>query len=372
MRQTGTRETRTAALLPCSTRRSGAGRSSRLAALVSALALGVTGIIAAGSLAAPSASAAGLGNIFVANFGGEGTTGTGATGSVTSYRPADKGDAAALQTIATRINAPQGVAFDNSGDLWVANSNTNTLFEYSRRELTKVSPTPLVTIASNSSGSLSGPGGMAFDRSGDLWVANTSISTVVEYDKTELAKSGAPTPKVTISNNSFNAPFGVAVDSSGNLWVSDNAQPGSPAVYEYAKADLAKAAPVPRLTISVPLSAIGDDTRCGLDFDSSGNLWLVNSDGNSLLEFAKSELAKTRPKPAVTIAAGPANGLNAPDDLVFDAAGDAWVANTGANTVVEFSKSELAKSGSPASVRTISGQATGLNYPMSLAVQRAA
>ncbi len=44
------------------------------------------------------------------------------------------------------------------------------------------------------------------------------------------------------------------------------------------------------------------------------------------------------------------------------------MANTGANTVVEFSKSELAKSGSPTPVRTISGQATGLNYPMSVAV----
>ena len=340
-------------------------------ALVSALGLGVTAVTTTASPAAPSASAAGLGTIFVANFGGEGATGTGATGSITSYRAGDKADAAALQTIAKKINAPQGVTFDNSGNLWVANSNTNTLLEYSRSELAKASPTPLVTISSNSSGSLSGPGGLTFDHAGNLWVANTSVSTVVEYGKSELTKSGAPTPKVTISDNSFNAPFGVAVDSSGNLWVSDNAQQGSPAVYEYAKADLAKAAPAPRLTISIPLNPIGDDTRCGLEFDSSGDLWLVNSDGNSLVEFTEGELAKAAPKPAVTIASGSANGLNAPDDLAFDAAGDVWVANTGANTVVEYSKSELAKSGSPAPVRTISGKATGLNYPMSLAVEPA-
>jgi sugar lactone lactonase YvrE len=371
MGQTGTRTTGTADLLPRSKRRSWTGRPSRVAALVSALGLGVTAVTTTASPAAPSASAAGLGTIFVANFGGEGATGTGATGSVTSYRAGDKADAAALQTIAKKINAPQGVTFDNSGNLWVANSNTNTLLEYSRSELAKASPTPLVTISSNSSGSLSGPGGLTFDHAGNLWVANTSVSTVVEYGKSELTKSGAPTPKVTISDNSFNAPFGVAVDSSGNLWVSDNAQQGSPAVYEYAKADLAKAAPAPRLTISIPLNPIGDDTRCGLEFDSSGDLWLVNSDGNSLVEFTEGELAKAAPKPAVIIASGSANGLNAPDDLAFDAAGDAWVANTGANTVVEYSKSELAKSGSPAPVRTISGKATGLNYPMSLAVEPA-
>ena len=97
---------------------------------------------------------------------------------------------------------------------------------------------------------------------------------------------------MTISNNSFNAPYGVAVDSAGDLWVSDNAQQGSPALYEYTKADLAKPAPSPRLTISIPLNSIGDDTRSGLSFDSSGNLWLVNSAANSLVQFSRSELAK--------------------------------------------------------------------------------
>jgi hypothetical protein len=86
---------------------------------------------------------------------------------------------------------------------------------------------------------------------------------------------------------------------------------------------------------------------------------------------SQGELAKAAPKAAVTIASGSANSLNAPGDLAFDVAGDAWVANTGATTFVEYSKSELAKSGSPALVRTISGKATGLNYPMSLAVEPA-
>jgi sugar lactone lactonase YvrE len=335
------------------------------------VALGVCVVAVTGtvSLSAAGASAATTGTLFVANFGGAGASGTGATGSVTSYRVSADGNVAALRTIEAKINAPQGVVFDRSGDLWVANSNTNTLFEYTKSQLAKASPTPLVIISSNSSGSLSGPGGLAFDRSGNLWVANTSVSTVVEYGHRQLAKSGAPTPEVTISNNSFNAPFGLAFDSAGDLWVADNAQQGSPAVYEYAKSELAEAAPAPRLTISMPLSPLGDDTRSGLTFDSAGNLWLVNSAGNSLVEFTKRELSRPAPKPSVTISSSAANDLNAPDDLVFDSAGDAWVANTGGNTVVEFSKGKLAKSGSPAPLRTLSGKATGLNYPMSLAVE---
>ncbi|HTT89691.1 MAG TPA: NHL repeat-containing protein [Acidimicrobiales bacterium] len=350
------------------------GLSSRAAALGVVAAVAATEMVATADTAVASASEPGAGapgTVFVANFGGEGASGIQATGSVTSYRPSATGNASALGTFATKINAPQGVAFDASGDLWVANSNTNTLVEYSRAELGKASPAPVVVISSNSSGSLAGPGGLTFDPAGDMWVANTSVSTVVEYTRSQLARSGAPTPKITITNNSFNAPFGVALDSHGNLWVSDNAQQGSPAIYEYLKSDLTSASPTPRLTISVPLSPIGDDTRSGLSFDSSGDLWFVDSAGNSLDKFSKEELTKTAPKPTVTISAGSSNILNAPDDLVLDQAGDVWVANTGSNTIVEYSKSEVAKSGSPAPVRTLSGKSTGLNYPMSLAVEPA-
>ena len=167
-------------------------RASALFTAVGVLAVPTIGGAGGSVLGAASAAAPPPGTVFVANFGGEGSTGLQATGSVTSYHSSAKGNAAALQTIATKINAPQGVAFDRSGDLWVANSNTNTLFEYTKSELGQHDPVPAVTVSSTSSGSLSGPGGLTFDHAGDLWVANTSVSTVVEYAKSQLNKSGAP------------------------------------------------------------------------------------------------------------------------------------------------------------------------------------
>ena len=289
---------------------------------------------------------------------------------MSSFRAAAGGDAHPFSTISAKINAPQGLTFDSSGDLWVTSSNTNTVLEYAKSQLAKPAPVPVVILSSGKLGSLNGPGSLVFDLSGDLWVANTSVSTVVEYAKNQLAKSGSPAPVVTISNNSFNAPYGVAIDSSGDLWVSDNAQPGSPAVFEYAKSQLAKASPAPKRTLSLPLNPIGDDTRSGLAFDSSGDLWVVNSSANSLVEFARNELTKGSSTPSVTISSK-ANSLNSPDDLAFDSSGDMWVANTGGNTVVEYSKSQLARSGSPTPVRTISGPSTGLNYPMGVAVEPA-
>jgi sugar lactone lactonase YvrE len=319
------------------------------------------------SSSAASAAAGAPGTVFVANYGGMGGSGMAATGSVTSYRPDATGNTHALGTISAKVNAPQGLTFDSSGDLWVANSNTNTVCEYTKSELALASPAPSVTISSDPSGDLNTPGGLAFDSSGDLWVANTGVTTVVEYTRSQLAKTGSPTPRATISNASFNTPFGVAFDSSGDLWVSDNAQPGSPAVFKYTKSELAKASPAPSVTIALQASPDGDDTRSGLAFDPRGDLWVVNSGGYSLVEFTKSDLAKAKPTPSVTISS---NALeNAPDDIIFDSSGDLWVANTGNNTIDEYTRSELAKSGSPAPSRTITGQRTGLNAPMSVAIE---
>jgi len=349
-------------------------RFRRRALIASAVisAVGGAGLAGVGGAASPTwagvPAAAAPGAVFVANYGAGGSSGIAALGSVSSYHASATGDAHPISTISAKINAPQGLTFDSLGDLWVTSSNTNTVLEYPKSQLAKASPVPGIVLSSGKLGSLNGPGSLVFDSSGDLWVANTSVSTVVEYSKDQLVKSGSPTPAVTISNNSFNAPYGVAIDSSGDLWVSDNAQQGSPAVFEYAKSQLAKASPTPERTLSLPLNPIGDDTRSGLAFDSAGDLWVVNSSANSLVEFARGQLAKASSSPSVTISSE-SNSLNSPDDLAFDSSGDLWVANTGGNTVVEYSKSQLARSGSPTPVRTILGSATGLNYPMGVAVE---
>ncbi|HTW06846.1 MAG TPA: SMP-30/gluconolactonase/LRE family protein [Acidimicrobiales bacterium] len=222
-------------------------------------------------------------------------------------------------------------------------------------------------ISADSNGSLNGPGGLAFDPVGDLWAANTGVTTVVEYSASQLAKSGSPSPKVTINNSNFTTPYGVAFDSTGDLWVADNDQPSSPAVFEYPKIQLDKASPTPSITLRIAVSALGDDTRSGLAFDSSGDLWVVNSSGSSLVEFSKSELAHSSSAPRVTIGAT-SDSLNAPDGMSIDAAGDLWVANTGSSTVVEYTKTEVSRSGSPKPAVMIAGSATGLNFPMDVVV----
>ena len=77
-----------------------------------------------------------------------------------------------------------------------------------------------IGCSSNSSTSpgTNSPAGAA----GSLWVANAiAPPTVVERTAAQLA-SGTPSPAVTITSGSTGSNIGVAFDASGNLWVASN------------------------------------------------------------------------------------------------------------------------------------------------------
>jgi DNA-binding beta-propeller fold protein YncE len=61
----------------------------------------------------------------------------------------------------------------------------------------------------------------AFDSKGDLWVANYLSNTVVKFGKSQLSKSGSPTPEATLSGSAIFEPNGLAINNVGNLWFSD-------------------------------------------------------------------------------------------------------------------------------------------------------
>ncbi len=129
-------------------------------------------------------------------------------------------------------------------------------------------------------------------------MANTGVTTVVEYTKAELMKSGAPAPVLTISNDGFNTPFGVALDSAGDLWVSDNAQPGEPRsvrVYEE---------PTPQGPGQPQIDALPPRRQGGVAPAPGWPSTPRATSGSSalavlhLVEFAKSELARAGRSPS--------------------------------------------------------------------------
>ena len=325
------------------------GAAALIAAVVASIGCGTSPAVAAPTSGPLGASGLVAGTIFVANAGAnaEGAGGTG-PGSITLYRPDATGDVRPETVITKGIDGPGGVAVDSSGDLWVANEAGHVV-EYSRAELAKASPVPTVTIHY-------GAGGLAFDPSGDLWVINGT--DVAEFTKAQIAKSGSPKPVVSLPDN-----CSVVFDSSGDLWEGSSGNTLS----EFTRTQLAQLAksgsPSPRVTIT----SQSLNVPCKPAFDARGDLWAGNFQGGTVVEFTKAQLAKSgSPAPRVTLSS---MAIGAAGDVAIDRSGDLWVPNAGANAVIGFTTSQLGKSGSPPPTFDITGLGTGLNWPWAVAIE---
>ena len=108
------------------------------------------------------------------------------------------------------LNSPEGLAFDNSGNLWVANYNANTVVAFNTKTWGQVN-------ALNPAAALNGPSRLAYDaKTDELFVTNSKGNTVAKYDL-----AAALTPKVWPG---FQRPLGVAVNpQTGNFYVANNA-----------------------------------------------------------------------------------------------------------------------------------------------------
>ncbi len=313
-------------------------------------------------------------------------TGTGPTveanGEVDFYSRNSNGDVAPEARFTNGMAGPVAMAFDPSGDLWVANINIGNVVELTRAQLTMPNPVPAVTITLPS-GALALPTGLAIDTSGDVWVVDSGASQVVEYTKGQLAMSGAPTPHSTISISQLpGAPLGDMFDRKGGLWVRSNLSPSCPqgCVVEFSKADLALPNPTPTVTIS----SIGG---ANMAFTESGDMWMVTGGGgvpgtpycfgtpctNQLVKFTKHQLSTSgSPTPAVTInttAADASGSMFGPYGVAVDPSGDVWVSNFNKPTTVEYDKHQVSRSGAPAPLRTIGGPDTQMNWPSYVLVE---
>lgn len=157
---------------------------------------------------------------------------------------------------ASSLSNPRGIAFDSSGNLWVADSGNNRVLEFTYPFTTDEAATTVLGQASFVSNTANGAGAIgtspfgaedlnvpraiAFDSSGDMWVADTGNNRVVEYAgptfTTEqsavlaLGQASLLANGAAASAKGESAPSGLAI-SGGNVWVADSS---NGRVLEYA------------------------------------------------------------------------------------------------------------------------------------------
>ncbi|MDR6534326.1 NHL repeat-containing protein [Variovorax soli] len=234
-----------------------------------------------------------------------------------------------------QFNAPDGLAIDRQGHLYVADSYNN--------EIRKITPTGVVTTlaGSGTAGAAEGtgtaaqfnnPGGIAVDASGNVYVAdidNHKIRKITpEGVVTTLAGSGtAGSADGTGASAQFSSPWGVAIDASGYVYVTDN-----------GNSTIRKISPAGVVTTFAGSGTrgFGDGNSANAQFkgpsgiavDSTGNVYVSDLDNYAIRKITPAGLVTTLAGGTAgsTDGIGAAAQFSLPWDIELDASGNLYVA----------------------------------------------
>jgi tripartite motif-containing protein 71 len=121
-----------------------------------------------------------------------------------------------------QFEAPAGVAVDEDGNFYVADTGNNRVQKFS------ADGRFVKQWGSIGDGNLRQPAGIALDGAGNLYVADTANKRVQKFDGTGrfLGKWGVPIgTKHGSGEATFDSPSTIAVDRAGRIYVSDNGRP---------------------------------------------------------------------------------------------------------------------------------------------------
>ncbi len=171
------------------------------------------------------------GNVFVADYDNHRIRKVAADGTVSTLAGGGNGPAYLDATgIAARFAFPTGVAVDVNGNVYVADRDNHLIRKITGAgvvtTLAGKSETPGYSDGSGASARFNAPNGVAVDGNGNVYVAEFSGHRIrkITPDGTVSTVAGNGTPgfvQGTGTAAQFNKPAGVAVDKEGNLFVAD-------------------------------------------------------------------------------------------------------------------------------------------------------
>ena len=192
------------------------------------------------------------------------------------------------------FNAPEGMAIDVSGNIYVGDFTNNSI--------RKITPAGLVTTFATG---FNGPAGMSFDASGNLFVAEQNGNVISKVTTGGVRSVYAGTGTAGYVNNAaklsarFNQPIDVQVDASGNIFVADYI---NNAIREITAAGAVTtfAGSTTNGNAGAYLNATGTaarfNTPTGVAMDAAGNFYIADYFNNDIREIT--------PAGVVTIVAG--------------------------------------------------------------------
>jgi sugar lactone lactonase YvrE len=242
---------------------------------------------------------------------------------------------------ATGLSAPTGVAFDGAGELVVSNSGNGSITIYSQGASGNATPARVLMGATTT---IAFPGPISADASGKIYSSNFPNRLLVFA----AGANGNTAPAQTITATGMSTITGIAVDSSGNIYVSDS---NASAVFVFANNANGLSTPIHKIT--------GVTNAMGVALDGANNLYVALFLANSVSVFPPG--ADGAATPSRTFATDTSQ-----EAIAVDAAGTTFVAPcVGFGTIEKFA---AGASGNVTPLTTITGLNTTLNCPMGLAL----
>ena len=165
-----------------------------------------------------------------------------------------------------------------------------------------------------------------------LWIANGT--DVLEYIPSQLAGGmSAAVPHLQLKSAALGAPQGVTFDKAGNLWVMDpegnvnGAQ--SAALFKFTPTQLAALATTPAPDPAEIITYTGGAAPQQSVFDAKGNQWVADHDANMIVVFTAAQMGASGTNPTVPAVVLTSAAFNGPLGIAFDSMGNLWVANNG-------------------------------------------
>jgi FG-GAP-like repeat/NHL repeat len=332
----------------------------------------------------------GTGNVYVADSINQTVRKITSTGIVTTVAGA-AGATGGLDGTGSsaRFYNPSGLAVDQVGNIYVADSNNDTIRKIAPDgDVTTLAGLAQVPGSANGVGTNAkffGPSGPAVDSLGNIYVADSGNDTIrrITPDGNVTTFAGTPSNSVGSSDGTgtmarFYSPSSVATDSMGNVYVGD----GNATIRKITSAGV-----VSTLAGTAgnwgALDGTGGSAEfyggsSGIAVDRSGNVYVADTNNHTIRKITPggvvTTLAGLAQNSGSTDGSGSAARFHFPNGVAVDGEGTVYVADTGNNTIRKISPAGVVTTfaGSVGNFGLVDGAGSaarfGQNSPTGLAV----